>query len=96
MLAVIAFAIGTTYLMKNGKAKYSWITLVPMVFVAITTLTAAVINITDNYLPSRNYTLAVISGILLIMVLAVLAESLKAWYSILKENKPIDANMLTQ
>jgi carbon starvation protein len=96
MLAIIAFAIGTTYLMKNGKAKYSWITLVPMSFVTVTTLSAAVINITDNYLPSQNYTLSVISGILLIMVLLVLAESVKAWFDIYKENKSVDTDMLTQ
>jgi carbon starvation protein len=41
LLAAIALGVGTTVIIKYGKAKYLWVTLVPMVFMFITTLTAA-------------------------------------------------------
>ena len=40
MLAVIALAVITTYLANQGRAKYLWVTALPMLFVAITTFTA--------------------------------------------------------
>ena len=43
MLAVWALAVASTALVRSGKGRYVWVTLVPMVFVAITTTTAAVL-----------------------------------------------------
>jgi carbon starvation protein len=41
MLAAIAFTVGTTIIFKMGKARYAWVTLVPMAWLSISTLTAA-------------------------------------------------------
>ncbi len=52
LLATIAFAIGTAWLLKaTPKRSYSLITAIPGLFMAVTTLTAGVYNVTDNYLP---------------------------------------------
>jgi carbon starvation protein len=51
LLATIALAIGTTFLVNMGKAKYLWITAVPMVFVGVTTITAGVLSIRDIFWP---------------------------------------------
>ena len=40
LLAVIAFCLGTTLLIKSGKARYCWVTLVPLVFLASVTFAA--------------------------------------------------------
>jgi carbon starvation protein len=42
LLAALALAVGTTVLLKLGKARYTPITLVPMAFMTVTTLTASV------------------------------------------------------
>jgi carbon starvation protein len=42
MLAVIALAVVTVVLAREGKRKFMWVTAVPMLFVATTTTTAAV------------------------------------------------------
>ncbi|MBN8708447.1 MAG: carbon starvation protein A [Verrucomicrobia bacterium 61-8] len=40
LLAVIAFALGTTVLIKMGKARYIWVTLAPLAWLMLVTLTA--------------------------------------------------------
>ncbi len=51
LLAVIALCVGTTVLINMGKARYAWVTVAPMVFVAVTTLTAGWQSIWNNFLP---------------------------------------------
>ncbi len=46
LLATIALAIGTSYIINNGKARYAWVTIIPLVFVGITTIIAGITNIT--------------------------------------------------
>jgi Carbon starvation protein, predicted membrane protein len=41
LLAAVALAVCTTLLIKSGRARYAWITLVPLVFDAAVTLTAS-------------------------------------------------------
>ena len=45
LLAVIAFCLGTTVLIKMGKARYAWCTFVPMVFLTAVTFTAGIMKI---------------------------------------------------
>jgi len=84
MLGIIAFGVGTAFLLRNGKAKYIWVTLVPMAFVLTTTLTAAVLNITGNFLPKKDYLLVVISVVLILLVVIVTVESIAAWIRLLR------------
>jgi len=41
LLAAIALSIGTTFLLRAGKAKYAWVTFIPMAFMFTTSLTAS-------------------------------------------------------
>jgi carbon starvation protein len=40
LLAVVALALLTTWLIHRGRARYVWVTVLPMIFVTSTTLTA--------------------------------------------------------
>ncbi len=51
LLATIALAVATTFLINMGKARYAWVTAIPMAFVGITTLTAAVLSIKTIFWP---------------------------------------------
>jgi len=43
LLAVLALCLVSTMLINSGKARYAWVTIVPMIFVISTTMTAGVI-----------------------------------------------------
>jgi carbon starvation protein len=51
LLATIALAVATTFLVNMGKARYAWITALPMAFVGVTTVTAGVLSIRDIFWP---------------------------------------------
>ena len=51
LLATIALAVGTAFLVNMGKARYAWITFIPMLFVGVTTLTAGVLSIKNIFWP---------------------------------------------
>src|SRR5581483_4714447 len=45
LLAVLALCLVTTLLVNTGRGRYAWVTLLPMAFVASTTMTAGVLMV---------------------------------------------------
>jgi len=70
LLAAIALAIGTTILAKMNKWKYLWVTILPMVFVTVTTLTAATQMVLYCYWPksATPFIVNLNTGLIVVMV----------------------------
>ena len=51
LLACAALAVGSTVLINGGKARYAWVTVIPMIFISITTLTAGFESIDSIFRP---------------------------------------------
>ena len=85
LLASMSLAIGTTVLLRMGKARYAWTTVIPMCFLALTTVVAGYLNITTNYLPKGNYLLAGASAVMMVLVVFVIADAVRVWQRIRSE-----------
>jgi carbon starvation protein len=92
LLACVALAVATSAVINSGRAKYAWATFIPMVFLATTTLSAAYLNIRDNFLPLASshpekavsaYTNVALTVIIMACAVIVLWESFLRWYQIL-------------
>lgn len=86
LLAAMGLAIGTTMIIRMGKGRYAWVTIVPFTFVAITTITAGYMNIVNSYLPTGKTLLATLSGIMLILVILILISSIRKWFELFRKN----------
>jgi carbon starvation protein len=95
LLASIALCVGTTVLINSGKIRYAWITLLPLSFVATTTLTAGWLNIVDNFLPLartgghpfQGYLNALMTAVMMACVLTILVDSGLRWTSALRSRR---------
>jgi len=93
LLATIALAVVTTFLINMGKARYAWISGVPMCFVGVTTTTAGVLSIRNILWPLTAKTgQAMVTGyldyalmtIFIIGVLLVAADAARRWIAVLR------------
>jgi carbon starvation protein len=87
LLATVALAIGTSFIINRGRVKYAWITILPMLFVGVTTLTAAILNIKNIYLPQLDSAQSRVPGIInmaltvsiIISVFIIVFNAVPAW-----------------
>jgi carbon starvation protein len=86
LLAAVALAVGTTIIINMGRARYAWVTAAPLAFVSVTTLTAGVLSVRDNFWPMavgpdatrhfQGYLDTVLTIIMMVCVLIILTNAL--------------------
>ena len=87
LLATIALAVTTTFLINMGKQKYAWITGVPMCFVGVTTVTAGVLGIKNIFWPLTSkpgqvftgYLDTILMTIFIVGVVLVVFDAARRW-----------------
>ena len=94
LLAAVALAVGTTIIINMGKARYAWVTLVPLSFVATTTLTAGVLSVRDNFWPMaigpnaarhfQGYLNTTLTVIMMVSVVVILSNAAWRWMRVLR------------
>jgi carbon starvation protein len=99
LLAVVALAVVTTWLVNTGRGQYALLTILPMLFVTATTLTAAATMVTDRFpkmissgqpgqvikgLVSLPTTIFVIACVMTLLLLAV-----SRWVSVFSGGVPV-------
>jgi len=95
LLAVVALCVVTTWLVNTGRSRYVWVTLVPMLFVGTTTLTAAALMIPQFIaLASEWGELKTGLNVFLMMfvilcVLALVLQALTRWLAVWRGLAPI-------
>src|SRR3954471_17727191 len=92
LLASVALAVGTTVIINAGRARYAWVTLLPLSFVATTTLTAGVLSVRDNFWPMaigsnpaahvQGYVNTTLTVIMLVCVVVIMSYAVARWVNV--------------
>lgn len=84
LLACIALAVGTTYLMKTAsKRAYALCTGIPWVFVVGTVFTAGVQSIQRWWQEPGTMLMCVLASVMLLLTGVITADAVRRWYGIL-------------
>ncbi|MGZ5480861.1 MAG: carbon starvation CstA family protein [Pyrinomonadaceae bacterium] len=87
LLAAVALCVATTVIINMGKARYAWVTLVPLSFVGSTTLVAGYQSIRDIFWPqaqnpltsTQGYINTFLTALIMTAAVIVLADSIRKW-----------------
>jgi len=87
LLASVALCVATTIIINMGKARYSWVTIVPLSFVATTTLVAGWESIRDIFWPLtrqpetavQGYVNSSLTAIVMSAAVTILLDSVRRW-----------------
>jgi carbon starvation protein len=90
LLAAVALCVATTIIINSGKARYCWVTIVPLSFVGSTTLVAGWKSITDIFWPlsqkpessTLGYLNIVLTVIIMIAAIVIMIDSIRRWLGV--------------
>jgi carbon starvation protein len=93
LLGSVGLAVATTILINMGRAKYAWVTFVPLCFLATTTLVAGYMSIRDNFWPLavgpnlnrhvEGYVDSICMAIMMACAVVILAAAARRWVLVL-------------
>jgi carbon starvation protein len=97
LLAAVALCVATTILINSGKAKYCWVTILPLSFVGSTTLVAGWKSITDIFWPltlkgetaAQGYINVSLTAIIMFAAIVILFDSIRRWLGSRKRPEPV-------
>jgi carbon starvation protein len=99
LLAVIALLIGTTIIIKMGRARLAWVTLAPLSFLSVTTLTAGYMSVRDNFWPMavgpnatvhvQGYLDSVLTVVMMGCVVIIIVTAARQWITVLRPESGI-------
>jgi carbon starvation protein len=99
LLASVALAVGSTMLINMGRAKVAWVTILPLGFLAVITLTGGYMSIRDIFWPltlSPNPTLyiqgyidSIAMGIMLVCAVVIFGAAVRKWVLVLTGRLPM-------
>jgi carbon starvation protein len=98
LIASVALAVGTTILINMGRAKYAWVTMVPLAFLTTSTLTAGYMSVTNTYWPQaigpnpalnvQGYVNSICTSILMLCTLIIIFAAARRWTLVLTGRVP--------
>ena len=89
LLAAVALAVGTTVIINAGRARYAWVTILPLSFVSVSTLSAGALSVRDNFYPMaigadpakhfQGYLNSIVTVLMMLLVLVILVSAIMRW-----------------
>jgi len=77
LLAALALIAVSVWLVNRKKT--AWFTILPAIFMMVTTLYSLVVLLFEKYIPKNNIALAVVDAVLIVLALGVIYLSYKKW-----------------
>lgn len=87
LLAIVALAVGTTVIINEGRSRYAWVTLAPMAFIGVTTLTGGFLAVRDIFIPmmdkpgmySRGLVNSLVTSGMMLCCVLILLDCIPRW-----------------
>ncbi|MGD0035657.1 MAG: carbon starvation protein A [Bacteroidota bacterium] len=100
LLAAIALTVGTSFIINRGKARYAWVTIVPLIFVTITTLVAGTMNIVNLFVPMvliaktklQGFINLLLTVVIMVSVIIVIVDAIPKWVAVVRGRQEIISN----
>src|SRR5262245_49295604 len=104
LLAAVALCVATTVIINLGRARYAWVTIVPLSFVATTTLVAGYQSIRDIFWPqtlnpatlTQGYINTSLTALIMTAAVIVLVDSIRKWVGGRKQPEMISESLPAQ
>jgi carbon starvation protein len=102
LLAAVALCVGTSMIINSGKARYAWVTILPLSFVGSTTLVAGWQSITNIFWPltqktdtqTQGYINISLTALIMIAAVIILLDSLRRWLGIGRPQEPAASSLV--
>jgi carbon starvation protein len=92
LLASVALAVATTILINLGRYRYIWVTLIPLSFLSVTTLTAGFLTVKNNFWPmaigpnealrTQGYINSFCTVTMMVLVVIILGAAVRKWIAV--------------
>ena len=97
LLAAIALTVGTSFIINRGKARYAWVTIIPLIFIAFTTLVAGTMNIVNLFIPMvlasktqmQGFINLFLTVVIMGSVITVIADAVPKWIAVIRGKKEV-------
>jgi carbon starvation protein len=97
LLAAIALTVGTSFIINRGKARYAWVTIVPLIFITVTTLVAGMMNILNLFVPMvfiaktrvQGFINLLLTAVIMGSVIIVIADAVPKWIGVIRGKQEI-------
>src|SRR5262249_49380468 len=91
LLAGVALAVASSAIINAGRVRYVWVTLIPMLFVTVTTLIGCYLNIVDNFYPltlkpgmsTQDWVNIILTMRIMFCAIVIMFEAFRRWYRVL-------------
>ncbi len=95
LLAAVALTIGTSFIINRGRARYAWVTVLPLAFITVTTLMAGVENVFNIYYPQLFHEQTILQGsinlvltlVIMISVIVILCDAIPRWIAVVRSHR---------
>jgi carbon starvation protein len=92
LLASVALTVATTVIINSGRARYAWVTMVPLAFLCTTTLTAGTLSVKNQYWPMatgpnpavhvQGYLQSGLTVMMMVCVIIIVSSAVRKWISV--------------